>query len=64
MAAMPGMGMPSMHAVATLADKGQGLYEGPLQLDTGGTWQVTIVVARHGQTVATKQLGVSAAGGL
>jgi RND family efflux transporter MFP subunit len=64
MPAMPGMGMPSMHAVATLADKGQGLYEGPLQLDTGGTWQVTIVVARHGQTVATKQLSVSAAGGL
>jgi Cu(I)/Ag(I) efflux system membrane fusion protein/cobalt-zinc-cadmium efflux system membrane fusion protein len=64
MPAMLGMGMPSMHAVATLADKGQGLYEGPLQLDTGGTWQVTIVVARHGQTVATKQLSVSAAGGL
>ena len=56
MAAMPAMGMAAMRDVAALADKGNGLYEGPLQLQSGGTWQVTITVQRGGQTIATKQL--------
>ncbi len=30
----------------------------------GGTWQVTVTVQRGGQTVATKQLSVSATGGM
>jgi len=64
MAAMPAMGMAAMRDVATLADKGGGLYEGPLRLETGGTWQVTVAVQRDGQTIATKQLSVSATGGM
>jgi Cu(I)/Ag(I) efflux system membrane fusion protein/cobalt-zinc-cadmium efflux system membrane fusion protein len=64
MAAMPAMGMVAQHAAATLQDKGQGLYEGPLALDSGGTWQVTVTVQRGGQTVATKQLSLSATGGM
>ncbi len=64
MPAMPAMGMGAMRAVATLADRGQGFYAGPLQLGAGGTWQVTIVVVRNGQTVATKQLSVTASGGM
>ena len=64
MAAMPAMGMAAMRDVATLADKGTGLYEGPLHLQTGGTWQVTVTVQRGGQTIATKQLSVSATGGM
>ncbi len=64
MAAMPAMGMAAMRDMATLADKGSGLYEGPLQLETGGTWQVTVTVQRNGQTVATKQLSVIATGGM
>ena len=64
MAAMPAMGMAAMRDMATLADKGSGLYEGPLNLETGGTWQVTVAVQRNGQTVATKQLSVSATGGM
>ncbi|MGB9148394.1 MAG: FixH family protein, partial [Acidobacteriaceae bacterium] len=64
MPAMPAMGMGAMRAVATLADKGQGIYAGALQLGAGGTWQVTIVVVRNGQTVATKQLSVTASGGM
>ena len=31
---------------------------------TGGTWQVTVTVQRGGQTVGTKQLSVSATGGM
>jgi RND family efflux transporter MFP subunit len=64
MAAMPAMGMAAMRDVAALADKGNGLYAGPLQLQSGGTWQVTITVQRGGQTIATKQLSLSATGGM
>jgi hypothetical protein len=64
MPAMPAMGMAAAHAVATLADKGNGSYEGPLQLASGGTWSVTVTVQRGGQTIATKQLSVSATGGM
>jgi len=64
MAAMPAMGMSAMRAVATLADKGNGLYEAPLQLQTGGTWQVTVTVQQNGQTIGTKQLSLNATGGM
>jgi len=64
MVAMPAMGMAAVRAVATLTDKGNGLYEGPMQLQTGGTWQVTITVHRGGQIIATKQLSASATGGM
>ena len=64
MAAMPAMGMAAVRDVAALADKGDGLYEGPLQLQSGGTWQVTITAQRGGQTITTKQLSLSATGGM
>jgi len=64
MPAMPAMGMAAERDAAALADKGNGLYEGSLQLSTGGTWQVAVTVQRGGQTVATKQLSVSATGGM
>jgi Cu(I)/Ag(I) efflux system membrane fusion protein/cobalt-zinc-cadmium efflux system membrane fusion protein len=64
MPAMPAMGMAAEHAVAALADKGNGIYEGPLQLTAGGTWSATITVQRGGQTVSVKQLSISATGGM
>jgi len=64
MPAMPEMGMAAEHAAAALADKGNGLYEGSLQLDTGGTWKVTVTVQRGGGTLATKQLSLTATGGM
>ncbi|MFZ1976279.1 MAG: efflux RND transporter periplasmic adaptor subunit [Candidatus Acidiferrales bacterium] len=64
MPAMPAMGMAAMRMSATLADKGNGLYEGPGQLESGGTWQVTIVATKNGQTIASKQLSVNATGGM
>jgi Cu(I)/Ag(I) efflux system membrane fusion protein/cobalt-zinc-cadmium efflux system membrane fusion protein len=63
MAAMPAMGMAAVRSVAALREKGDGVYEGPLDLQTGGTWQVTLVVKRGGQTITSKQLSVSATGG-
>jgi len=64
MPAMPAMGMAAEHAASSLTAKGQGLYEGPLELDSGGTWQVTVTVQRAGATIATKKLSVDATGGM
>ncbi len=64
MPAMPAMGMAAERDATALSDKGNGLYEGSIQLSTGGTWQVTVTVQRGGQTVGTKQLSLSAVGGM
>lgn len=64
MPAMPAMGMASMRIPLTLTDKGSGIYEGSGQLESGGTWQVTILAKKNGQLIATKQLGVNATGGM
>jgi len=64
MPAMPAMGMAAMRTPVTLSDKGNGLYEGSGQLDSGGTWQVTILAKKNGQLIATKQLSVNATGGM
>jgi len=64
MPAMPAMGMAAMRTPVKLADKGNGIYEGSAQLDSGGTWQITVLAKKNGQTVATKQLSLNATGGM
>jgi len=64
MPAMPAMGMAAQHAQATMVDKGNGQYEGPVQLEAGGTFSVTVMVKRDGQTLATKKFSVTATGGM
>ena len=64
MPAMPAMGMAALRTIVTLGDKGNGVYEGSGQLGSGGTWQVTIVAGKNGQTIVTKQLNVNATGGM
>ena len=64
MAAMPQMGMAAMRTPVALADKGNGLYEGSGQLQSGGTWQVTILAKKNGQTIVSKQLAVTVTGGM
>lgn len=64
MAAMPEMGMGVMTVTTKLDDKGNGIYQGTASLGSGGTWQVTIASQKNGQTIATKQLRVSATGGM
>ncbi len=64
MPAMPAMGMAAMRNVVTLSDKGGGAYEGPGQLQSGGSWQVTVVARKNGQTIGQKQLSVTAEGGM
>jgi len=64
MAAMPAMGMAAMRAQVNLREKTGGTYEGSSQLGSGGTWQVTILIRKNGQAIASKQISVSAAGGM
>ena len=64
MPAMPAMGMAAMRNVITLSDKGGGVYEGAGQVQMGGTWQVTVLATKNGQTIAQKQMSVTAEGGM
>ena len=64
MPSMPQMGMAAMNVVTPLGEKGAGLYEGQVQLDSGGTWQITITATKNGAVVATKQLSLNAEGGM
>ena len=64
MPAMPAMGMAAMRNVATLSEKGGGLYEGPGEVQMGGTWQVTVLATKAGQTIAQKQFSVAVEGGM
>ena len=62
MAAMPSMGMAAIRASAKLTDRGSGRYAGTLDLESGGTYAVTISAQKDGLPVASKQLNVSVAG--
>jgi len=64
MPAMPAMGMAAEHAAAALNAKGEGIYEGPVELNSGGTWQVSLTVQRGGTTIASQNLTVDVAGGM
>lgn len=64
MPAMPAMGMAAMKTIINAGEKGAGVYEGKGDLASGGTWQVTITAMQNGQTIATKQLTLNAAGGM
>jgi YtkA-like len=64
MPAMPAMGMAAMRNVTTLSEKGGGIYEGPGEVQMGGTWQVNVVATKAGQIIAQKQVSVTAEGGM
>jgi RND family efflux transporter MFP subunit len=64
MPAMPAMGMAAMRSVATLSEKGGGIYEGSGEVQMGGTWQVTVLATKAGQTIVQKQVSVTAEGGM
>jgi Cu(I)/Ag(I) efflux system membrane fusion protein/cobalt-zinc-cadmium efflux system membrane fusion protein len=64
MPAMPEMGMAAMNLVTRLNEKGNGLYEGQIRLDSGGTWQITVTATKNGQPLASKQLTLIAEGGM
>jgi Cu(I)/Ag(I) efflux system membrane fusion protein/cobalt-zinc-cadmium efflux system membrane fusion protein len=62
MPGMPQMGMAAMNVVTPLSEKGGGMYEGKVNLDSGGTWQLTVTANKTGIVLATKQLSLNAEG--
>jgi Cu(I)/Ag(I) efflux system membrane fusion protein/cobalt-zinc-cadmium efflux system membrane fusion protein len=64
MAAMPAMGMAAMKAQTNLTDQGNGTYSGKIDLQTGGSWQVSISATKDGRTIAAKQFNVSVSGSM
>jgi Cu(I)/Ag(I) efflux system membrane fusion protein/cobalt-zinc-cadmium efflux system membrane fusion protein len=62
--AMPAMGMAALRTVSNLSERGGGQYEGTGNLGSAGIWQVTIVGQKNGETLVSKQLTVSATGGM
>ncbi|MGO9057859.1 MAG: efflux RND transporter periplasmic adaptor subunit [Candidatus Binataceae bacterium] len=64
MAAMPAMGMAAMRAQGKADEQGNGVYAADIELPSGGTWSLTIVVSKGGHTIATKQMDVSASGSM
>jgi RND family efflux transporter MFP subunit len=64
MPSMPQMGMAAMNVVTPLSEKGGGIYEGQVNLDSGGTWQLTVSAVKNGAVLATKQLSLNAEGGM
>jgi len=53
-----------MNVLTPLREKGGGIYQGQVNLDSGGTWQVTVTAVKNGAVLATKQLSVNAEGGM
>jgi RND family efflux transporter MFP subunit len=64
MPSMPEMGMAAMNVVTLLTEKSGGVYEGRANLDSGGTWQITVTATKGGTIVATRQLSMIAEGGM
>jgi len=62
--AMPAMGMGAVTNSFPLTQKSPGVYDGTGMLESGGTWQVTVTVKQGAQIIGTKQLRVSAEGGM
>ncbi|MGC2672487.1 MAG: efflux RND transporter periplasmic adaptor subunit, partial [Candidatus Acidiferrum sp.] len=63
MPAMPQMGMAAINISTPLVEKGSGTYEGQVNLDSGGTWQITVTAIKNGAVLATKQISLNAEGG-
>ena len=64
MPGMPEMGMAAMNTLTPLGEKSPGIYEGKVNLESGGTWQITITAVKDGVTLATKKLNANATGGM
>jgi Cu(I)/Ag(I) efflux system membrane fusion protein/cobalt-zinc-cadmium efflux system membrane fusion protein len=53
-----------MHAQGSANDQGNGAYAANIELPSGGTWNLTITASKGGNTIATKQVDVSASGSM
>jgi Cu(I)/Ag(I) efflux system membrane fusion protein/cobalt-zinc-cadmium efflux system membrane fusion protein len=62
--AMPEMGMGAATNSIQLTQKSPGVYDGIGVLESGGMWQVMVTVKQNGQIIGSKQIRVSAEGGM
>jgi Cu(I)/Ag(I) efflux system membrane fusion protein/cobalt-zinc-cadmium efflux system membrane fusion protein len=60
---MPEMGMAAVNVVTSLSEKGGGIYEGQANLESDGTWRLTVTAIKGGVVLLTKQLSPNAEGG-
>ena len=60
---MPDMGMAAMNVVTSLSEKSGGMYEGQANLESDGTWHLTVTAIKGGAVLLTKQLSPNAEGG-
>jgi len=63
MAGMPEMGMAEMNVTSQLTERGSGVYNGEIELGSGGTFQVTVSAEQAGKAVLTKRVNLTATGG-
>jgi Cu(I)/Ag(I) efflux system membrane fusion protein/cobalt-zinc-cadmium efflux system membrane fusion protein len=64
MPAMPAMGMSAMREAAKAKPAADGNYAAEVNLPSGGTWTVTVIASRAGKQIASRQLTLSASGGM
>jgi RND family efflux transporter MFP subunit len=64
MPAMPAMGMSAMRVETKATPKENGVYAATVNLQSGGTWNVTVTANRGGTQIAGRQLSMSATGGM
>jgi Cu(I)/Ag(I) efflux system membrane fusion protein/cobalt-zinc-cadmium efflux system membrane fusion protein len=64
MPAMPAMGMAAMRVEAKSTPKENGVYAASVELQSGGTWNVTVTANKGGRPIASRQLSMSATGGM
>jgi len=64
MSAMPGMGMSTMRVEANATPKENGAYAATVNLESGGTWSVNVTADKNGKQIASRQLSMSAPGGM
>ena len=60
MPAMPTMNMPAMRSEAKLTHESAGRYRGMGRLSMGGTWNVTVTVARGSEELGSGRFSVIA----
>ncbi|HLW51369.1 MAG TPA: efflux RND transporter periplasmic adaptor subunit [Candidatus Angelobacter sp.] len=64
MPAMPAMGMAAIKTTVELGDKGGGWYQGSGNLDSSGSWQVTLTAQQNRRVIGSKHFTVNAEGGM
>jgi Cu(I)/Ag(I) efflux system membrane fusion protein/cobalt-zinc-cadmium efflux system membrane fusion protein len=62
MPAMPGMGMSAMRIEANATQKENGVYAATVNLESGGSWSVSVTANKNGNQIASRQLSMSVPG--